>query len=147
MQCVRVRHCAVISLSCAPRYSRSGDSCLAEHRAVLPNEGGFNPLPTGVDPFIISFRHFEHDGCRGGITTSLNRFSVCHDVSLQSSIQCLLHWRFTLNDNGIIRGNGTWGAEEDQRLRKLAPVFSSPATGPRYALPTIQLISICLAIR
>lgn len=51
----------------------------------------------------------------------------------QTSIQCLLHWRFTLNDNGIIRGNGTWGAEEDERLRKLAPVFSSPSTGPRYA--------------
>lgn len=49
----------------------------------------------------------------------------------QTSIQCLLHWRFTLNDNGIIRGNGTWGAEEDERLRKLAPVFSSPSTGPR----------------
>ena len=56
-------------------------------------------------------------------------------MSEQSSIQCLLHWRFTLNDNGIIRGNGTWGAEEDERLRKLAPVFSSPATGPRYVVP------------
>lgn len=69
------------------------------------------------------------------VVKGLNHLSVCHgNASFQSSIQCLLHWRFTLNDNGIIRGNGTWGAEEDQRLRKLAPVFSSPATGPRYVL-------------
>lgn len=58
--------------------------------------------------------------------------SLSLSLSGQTSIQCLLHWRFTLNDNGIIRGNGTWGAEEDERLRKLAPVFSSPSTGPRY---------------
>ena len=61
-------------------------------------------------------------------------FRVDVGLSEQTSIQCLLHWRFTLNDNGIIRGNGTWGAEEDERLRKLAPVFSSPSTGPRYVL-------------
>ncbi|CAM9289774.1 unnamed protein product [Hapterophycus canaliculatus] len=59
--------------------------------------------------------------------------SIARFFPAKTSIQCLLHWRFTLNDNGIIRGNGTWGAEEDERLRKLAPVFSSPSTGPRWA--------------
>ncbi|CAM9945579.1 unnamed protein product, partial [Scytosiphon promiscuus] len=59
--------------------------------------------------------------------------SIARFFPTKTSIQCLLHWRFTLNDNGIIRGNGTWGAEEDERLRKLAPVFSSPSTGPRWA--------------
>ncbi|CAM9649783.1 unnamed protein product [Ectocarpus sp. 12 AP-2014] len=59
--------------------------------------------------------------------------SIARYFPTKTGIQCLLHWRFTLNDNGIIRGNGTWGAEEDERLRKLAPVFSSPSTGPRWA--------------
>lgn len=79
------------------------------------------------------------------------RLSVGLTPPEQSGIQCLLHWRFTLNGNGIIRGNGTWGAEEDARLRKLAPVFSSPATGPRYVnqclrqfLATSQLVEYTL---
>ncbi|CAM9175631.1 unnamed protein product [Discosporangium mesarthrocarpum] len=59
--------------------------------------------------------------------------SIARFFPTKSSVQCLLHWRFTLNRNGVIRGNGTWGAEEDARLRKLAPVFSSPSTGPRWA--------------
>ncbi|CAM9413812.1 unnamed protein product [Choristocarpus tenellus] len=43
-------------------------------------------------------------------------------------MQCMLHWRAGVNPNRLIKGIGTWTAEEDDRLRKLVK-----AVGTRWA--------------
>lgn len=34
----------------------------------------------------------------------------------------MLHWRVGLNPNHMVKGSGTWTAEEDERLSKLVEV-------------------------
>ncbi|CAM9342684.1 unnamed protein product [Discosporangium mesarthrocarpum] len=41
----------------------------------------------------------------------------------RTGMQCMLHWRFALNDNATVRGSGTWLPGEDERLATLVKVF------------------------
>ncbi|CAM9745936.1 unnamed protein product, partial [Ectocarpus sp. 8 AP-2014] len=40
----------------------------------------------------------------------------------KTATACMLHWRVGVNPNHMVKGSGTWTAEEDERLSKLVEV-------------------------
>ncbi|CAN0230182.1 unnamed protein product [Phaeothamnion confervicola] len=54
--------------------------------------------------------------------------AVAAHFPAKTAMQCMLHWRYTLNRNETIKGIGTWTADEDGRLQTLVTLF-----GQRWA--------------
>eukprot|EP00903_Cladosiphon_okamuranus_P016537 g15256.t1 len=47
---------------------------------------------------------------------------IADKIPGKTATACMLHWRVGLNPNHLVKGSGTWTAEEDERLSKLVEV-------------------------
>eukprot|EP00752_Nemacystus_decipiens_P001564 g1527.t2 len=47
---------------------------------------------------------------------------IAEKIPGKTATACMLHWRVGLNPNHMVKGSGTWTAEEDERLSKLVEV-------------------------
>eukprot|EP00904_Undaria_pinnatifida_P006041 jgi/Undpi1/2567/HiC_scaffold_13.g05946.m1 len=48
--------------------------------------------------------------------------SIAEKIPGKTATACMLHWRVGINPHHMVKGSGTWTAEEDERLSKLVEV-------------------------
>lgn len=71
---------------------------------------------------------------------------IADKIPGKTATACMLHWRVGLNPNHMVKGSGTWTAEEDERLSKLVEVVGMKVRAGVVSTP-LSRVSRCVAVR
>lgn len=55
--------------------------------------------------------------------------TISEKIPGKTATACMLHWRVGINPHHMVKGSGTWTAEEDERLSKLVEVVGMKVCG------------------